>query len=140
MRIINNYETAIKIEDGKYADVYTFKNMQKKLKQLEEENQKLKTEIEKIKLDYIMRAVKLNRNYKQTADKYSDKYYKNCIEWCKTFAELTEKIDNLQKGNKDLVFYKERTKYWRKSWNQVLGERNELAKKVRIYRRLLKHG
>lgn len=186
--MIDDYETAIKIEEGKYADVNTFKTMQKnidqlreenkklrevnlfnkdikdlkvlkigdvcyiddpittheilkdRVKQLEEENQKLKTEIEKIKLDYIMRAVKLNRNYKQTADEYSDKYYKNRIEWCKTIAELTEKIDNLQKGNKGLMFYKERTKYWRKNWNQVLGERNELAKKVRIYRRMLKHG
>lgn len=115
-------------------------DMREEIISLKEENERLKTEIEKIKLDYITRAVKLNRNYKQTADGYSDKYYKKRIEWSKSIAELREKIDNLQKGNKDLVFYKERTKYWRKSWNQVLGERNELAKKVRIYRRLLKHG
>ena len=115
-------------------------DMREEIISLAEENQKLKTEIEKIKLDYIMRAVKLNMNYKQTADEYSDKYYKKRIEWSKTVGELIEKIDNLEKGNKDLTFYKERTKLWRKNWEQVLIERNELAKKVKIYRRLLKHG
>lgn len=115
-------------------------DMREEIIKLAEENQKLKTEIEKIKLDYIYRAVKLNRDYKQTADEYSDKYYKKRMEWSETMGELIEKIDNLQKGNKELAFYKERAKYWRKNWNQVLGERNELAKKVRIYRRLLKHG
>lgn len=115
-------------------------DMREEIISLEEENQKLKTEIEKIKLDYIMRAVKLNMNYKQTADKYSDKYYKKRIEWSKSIVELTEKIDNLQKGNKVLTFYKERIKFWRKNWEQVLIERNKLAKKVKIYRRLSKHG
>lgn len=115
-------------------------DMREQIISLAEENQKLKTEIEKIKLDYIMRAVKLNRNYKQTADEYSDKYYKKRMEWGKTVGELIEKIDNLQKGNKELTFYKERMRFWRKNWEQVLIERNELAKKVRIYRRLLKHG
>lgn len=115
-------------------------DMRERIIELEEENKQLKTEIEKIKLDYIIRAVKLNRDYKQTADEYSNKYYKNRIEWSKSISELREKIDKLQNGNKDIVFYKERTKFWRKSWNQTLAERNQLAKKVRIYRKLLKHG
>lgn len=115
-------------------------DMREEIISLKEENQRLKTEIEKIKLDYIMRAVKLNRDYKQTADKYSDKYYKKRIEWSKSIVELTEKIDKLQKEDKDIMFYKERAKCWRNSWNRVLVERNQLAKKVRIYRELLKHG
>ena len=71
---------------------------------LKEENKQLKTEIEKIKFDYIGRAVKLYKSLKRSADLEHKKEFQcfNCWRlnyWDKHCKELESNIEILKSEN-----------------------------------------
>lgn len=89
-------------------------DMREKIISLAEENQRLKTEIEKIKFDYIGRAIKLHKALKGSADLAHKKEFQclNCWRlnyWDKRCKELESNIEILKSENE---LFKNKAFYW----------------------------
>ena len=118
-------------------------DMREKIIELEEENKQLKTEIEKIKLDYIGRAVKLHKTLKRSADLAHKKEFQcfNCWRlnyWDKRCKELESNIETLKSENE---LFQDRAFYWQARFESKEQDNNcfkKDGKPCKAYERLRK--